>query len=274
MKACPHCGKELPEEMRFCPYCMHKLIPEQTVIGTPSHRRRWGFLWIGGAAMFAVIVALLVWAIGWLSHQPLSSFHSTESSSLTDGGTGGALRLPSSVDAATGVTSPSVTDSEGASSASSADSGTGTTTASSPSSTAVPSKTGEKATGTTTASPTSPASGSTTTPCAGGHDWEAITETVQHEEEGHYESVITGYRSVTKYKCAICYKKFASLDSYYTHFDEHIASSDSLVIVLRDRYETVTESEPIYEEQWVVDKEAYTEQRVVGRRCRVCDVTE
>ncbi len=273
MKACPHCGKELPEEMRFCPYCMHKLIPEQTVTGAPSHRRRWGFLWIGGAVVFAVFVALLVWAIGWLLHQPLSSFHSKESSSLTDDGTGGALRLPSSVDAATGVTSPSVMTSEGTSSTSTADSGTDTTTAPSSSSTTAPSKTGAKTTGTTTAAPPSPPTDSTT-PCADGHDWVDIIETTYHEEEGHYESVITGYRSVTKYKCAICYQLFDSLDSYYTHFDEHIASSDSLVIILRDQYETVTKSEPVYEDRWVVDKEAYTEQRVVGRRCRVCDVTE
>lgn len=36
MKPCPHCGKPLPEEMRFCPYCMHKLIEETAVAGVPS----------------------------------------------------------------------------------------------------------------------------------------------------------------------------------------------------------------------------------------------
>ena len=38
MKPCPHCGKELPQEMQFCPYCMEKLMPE-TVIGTAPDRK-------------------------------------------------------------------------------------------------------------------------------------------------------------------------------------------------------------------------------------------
>ena len=29
IKKCPHCGRELPIEANFCPYCMTKLIDEK-----------------------------------------------------------------------------------------------------------------------------------------------------------------------------------------------------------------------------------------------------
>ncbi len=124
----------------------------------------------------------------------------------------------------------------------------------------------------TTTKPTTkaPSANSNTSPCAAGHSWQNITQTIHHDEVGHYEQVVTGYNTVTKYKCAVCYQKFDSLSSYYTHFDEHIATSDNLVSIFRERYETPTEKQPIYGKKWVVDKPAYDEQRVIGRKCSVC----
>ena len=110
--------------------------------------------------------------------------------------------------------------------------------------------------------------------CAAGHTWQAITETVEHDEVGHYEQAVTGYHTVTTYKCAVCYHTFESLSAYYTHFEEHANSSDPLVGILRERYETSTRKEPIYGQKWVVDKKAYTEQVVVGYRCGVCGTTQ
>ena len=65
MKPCPNCGKELPEELNFCPYCMTKLIPEQKYIprqGINQKKRkklRWFFL-AGGAAIIGIAVILVM----------------------------------------------------------------------------------------------------------------------------------------------------------------------------------------------------------------------
>ena len=53
MKACPHCGEELPQEADFCPYCMEKLIEERnapTVAEKPAK------------AKFVLIIAICVFA--------------------------------------------------------------------------------------------------------------------------------------------------------------------------------------------------------------------
>ena len=327
MKACPHCGKLLPEEMRFCPYCMTKLITEQTVTDIPLHPRRRGLLWVGGAVALAVLCALLVWGVGRTADQPSTSSRPMvpHSSVSTDGG---AVSQAPSVDGTTAENAashaPAVTDASGntvgssfatdgaTGGTSSVNSGRGTTggrsssvstagaavpggptvtvrsTAKSTtktvanittkttnkSTTNAPTKGVTGATVTVTKAPTASSAVGSSDPCAAGHDWVSLTETVRHEEQGHYESIIVDYRSVTKYKCAVCYELFSSLDDYYTHFDEHIATSDNLVVIFRDRYETVSDYEPVYGRQWVVDREAYTEQRVVGRQCRVCGATE
>lgn len=132
-------------------------------------------------------------------------------------------------------------------------------------------------TGVTTTKAVTPKTTTKTTeadPCTTGHDWEEITESVQHEEVGHYEEVVTDYNTITKYKCAVCYAQYDSLNSYYTHFEGHLTSSGSSVAIFRDRYTTSQERQPIYENQWIVDEEAYTEERVVGHKCRVCGKTE
>ena len=124
----------------------------------------------------------------------------------------------------------------------------------------------------TQSKPTSPTTTSTQNqdPCAHGHDWEALYETVHYEEKGHYETVISGYNTVTTYKCAMCYEVFSSLDAYYSHFAQHEASSDSSASFLKERYETVTEQEPIYREEWVVDQVEETVEELIGYECRVC----
>lgn len=107
-------------------------------------------------------------------------------------------------------------------------------------------------------------------PCAHGHDWKALYDTVHYEEKGHYETVISGYNTVTSYKCAMCYEAFSSLNAYYSHFAQHEASSGSSASFFKERYETVTEQEPIYREEWVVDQEEETVEELIGYECRVC----
>lgn len=110
--------------------------------------------------------------------------------------------------------------------------------------------------------------------CAGGHTWEEITKDVEHDEVGHYEEVVIRYDSATIYKCAVCYEIFESLSEYYTHFEDHINGSHSSIKTFRELYETSTTNIPVYGEEWVVDKEAYTEHVFVGYRCSVCGATE
>ena len=118
--------------------------------------------------------------------------------------------------------------------------------------------------------PTSPTPTQNQDPCAHGHDWKALYKTVHYEEKGHYETVISGYNTVTTYKCAMCYEVFSSLNAYYTHFAQHEASSGSSAAIFKDRYETITQKEPIYREEWVVDQEEETVEELIGYECRIC----
>ena len=81
---------------------------------------------------------------------------------------------------------------------------------------------------------------------------------------------------VTKYKCPICYNKFASLDEYYNHFDNaHKPSySGDPITILRSQYTTVKDNEYYYEKEWVVDKEAYDEIVITGYVCGVCGASK
>lgn len=294
MKTCPHCGKELPGEMQFCPYCMQKLIAEQAVGGTPPPRRRSVWLWIiGGVVALTLLWVLLVWGLGRLSdRQPPTSEPLGDSADLFVDGDGlPNVPMGGTTDKAASTTTTPVTgttagegaspsaedDVDGTTTATTADKGGSTTTAAS-SGGALSKDTSSAATTTASSggalSKDTSSAATTAAPCANGHNWEEITQTVQHDEVGHYEKVVTGYNTVTIYKCAVCYDSFNSLDRYYTHFDEHLAASDALVAILRDRYTTSQEQQPIYDNQWVVDEEAYTETRVIGHKCRVCGKTK
>lgn len=114
-----------------------------------------------------------------------------------------------------------------------------------------------------------------TDPCANGHTWAPVTETVHHDEVGHYETV-EHQQSVTKYKCPVCYEKFASLDVYYAHFDSvHTPSySGDPIRALRNQYTTTNETETYTTNEWVVDKAAYDETVIVGYTCSVCGATQ
>lgn len=109
--------------------------------------------------------------------------------------------------------------------------------------------------------------------CSSGHTWVEQTETVHHEEEGHYEKVIVDYEEITTYICPQCDKEYKTYSSYSTHFDKHIAE-DINIKFLKDSYETKFDSKPIYEEEWVVDKQAYDDKVVVGYKCSLCGETK
>ena len=107
---------------------------------------------------------------------------------------------------------------------------------------------------------------------AAGHKWTNITQTVQHEEQGHYEDVAVA-KYIKKYKCYACSNKSNTLDEYYSHFDSVHGNSNHYLLV-RDRYEIVNDTVYEYETRWIIDKAAYTETVVTGRKCDVCEKEE
>ena len=239
MKPCPHCGKELPQEMQFCPYCMEKLMTETPVGEVPLRPGR-GWLWL--AFLIAVLLLLLCGLWLW---RPWQSPPDPERESIAT------------------VNSSSVTT-------------TTTAVAVHPSATQTTNLTQTEATATTHATTstigTDTTSRATTAVCAAGHDWQSVTQTVHVDEVGHYETKMVG-KQVTLFRCALCYEDFDVSEDYYAHFDaQH--NGDSLEIVFRDRYETFAEYREVEEQQWVVDTPAYDETITVGRRCRVCGKTE
>lgn len=103
-----------------------------------------------------------------------------------------------------------------------------------------------------------------TDPCANGHNWVAMTQTVHHNEQGHYERVETKSAS-NVFKCPMCNKKFESLNDYYTHFDSNYPD----LYWMRESY-TVEIVPAEYDNKYVVDKAAYDEVVTTGYKCSVC----
>lgn len=117
----------------------------------------------------------------------------------------------------------------------------------------------------------------TTTPCKNGHTWLSITETVHHDEVGHYEDVLTGYESVDKYHCAssdcddsLWFYSLDELANHYATVHGITVSRDQMISMCYTDHEL----EPIYEKQWVVDSEAYDETVITGYECSVCGKTK
>ena len=123
------------------------------------------------------------------------------------------------------------------------------------------------------------------------HDWVEQTKTVHHDETGHYEDVQSGTRTVvdeeawdepvyeTKAVCNACGYEADSTseinDHLDTHYDPELGYSDASYSTKRVQVDTIhhsakTHEEPVYEQEWVVDSEAWDEEVVTGYRCRTC----
>ena len=114
---------------------------------------------------------------------------------------------------------------------------------------------------------------------ATGHSWMEKVETVHHEEEGHYEEVLADTYKVTIYLCFFCgynQEGYPSLSDLRVHMEEHKNHADYEFVMGYDDYlsDSREEWEYVYEEQWIVDQEAYDEEVVIGRRCTVCGSEE
>lgn len=267
MKPCPHCGKELPQEIQFCPYCMEKLITETVIGDTPVRRRRRWWLWLIIALLLLLLLLCGLWLMWKWRHPPPQKKEDAASvgASVTTTAAASAASTASTRQTASDATATTTIVPTTTTSTRQVTNSTATTTMA----------TQSTASATHTASPsvsTSTSTISSAAPCAAGHNWEDITEMVHVEEKGHYETK-TVEKRLTLFRCALCYKEFDVLEDYYDHFDSQ-HDGDSLEVVFRDRYETFEEYREVEEQTWVVDTPAHDKTVTVGRRCRDCGKTE
>ena len=114
------------------------------------------------------------------------------------------------------------------------------------------------------------------------HTWKAIYKTVKHEEVGHWEEVEAGQLEHPIEEdhvfCGACNFDYtaAGVAPWTAHFpDGRLAyeySSDLCVMgTYHDKWVTVGYwYEPFYDDVWVVDRKAYTEQVVDHYECSEC----
>lgn len=276
---CPHCGKELPGEAKFCPYCMQRL-DEPVAVQLPREKKKPNIkaILISAAAVVAVISLALSTVFYFRNKVGVNKPESN-----TVGKTDSETNETSNSDVAHNYDSNLANgfingQNENAASSPDHSGGGSSVNGNAPVNTGstAPTESNSREPDTTkTGSENNTASTTANNPCAGGHTWVAVTETVHHDEVGHYETV-EHQRTVTKYKCPVCYNKFSSLDLYYAHFDsEHAPSySGDPIRALRNQYTTSNEIETYTTNEWVVDTAAYDETVVTGYKCSICGKTK
>lgn len=269
---CPHCGKELPGEAKFCPYCMQRLDePVAVKLPREKHKPNIKSILISAAAVVAVL-SLSLSAVFYFRNKG-GAYH--PESNIADEASTSDVTHNDDTSLANGFVngqnenSPSSPDNSGGGS-----SVNGNTPVNTGSTAATKNNSREPDT-TKTVSENNTAGTSANNPCANGHTWAPVTKIVHHDEVGHYEAV-EHQRTVTKYRCPVCSKNFTSLDLYYTHFDSaHAPSYDGDPIrALRNQYEPVSEIETYTTNEWVVDEAAYDETVVTGYKCSICGKTK
>lgn len=109
------------------------------------------------------------------------------------------------------------------------------------------------------------------------HNWQDVTITVHHEEAGHYEEVLVEYVKIVRYGCGYCSAEVDSFDALVRHFEKEHSNIDNYAWHLEhldDMCEIIEKMEPVYETQWIVDKPAYDETIVIGRKCKLCGMEQ
>ena len=119
------------------------------------------------------------------------------------------------------------------------------------------------------------------------HTWVDITEEVVHPEEGHWEEVVITSEQVkevpvyeTQYReiCNGCGKDITGTP--WIHIEEEMLKGNMACSGHHGEYKQVqtgTKKEVIpavTEKRWIVDKPAWTETKVVGRKCKDCGANE
>ena len=119
------------------------------------------------------------------------------------------------------------------------------------------------------------------------HTWVDVTEEIVHAEEGHWEEVVITPEQVkevpvyeTQYReiCNGCGKDITGTP--WIHIEEEMLKGNMACSGHHGEYKQVqtgTKKEVIQavnEKRWIVDKPAWTETKVVGRKCKECGANE
>lgn len=119
------------------------------------------------------------------------------------------------------------------------------------------------------------------------HKWVDITEEIHHPEEGHWEEVVITpeqvkevpvYESQPRAICNGCGKDITGFE--WDHLEEQMLAGNmecsGYTVIYKDvQVGTKKDVIPaVKEKKWIVDKPAWTETKVVGRKCIDCGENE
>lgn len=119
------------------------------------------------------------------------------------------------------------------------------------------------------------------------HTWEEVTTTVHHKEQGHYENVVVKeawtekkpkYETKERSICNGCGKDITG--NPWDHIEEQMLAGNTACGGYHSEWREVqvgteTINHPaVIERKWVVDKPAWVETVVTGRKCSVCGATK
>lgn len=118
------------------------------------------------------------------------------------------------------------------------------------------------------------------------HTWVDITEKVVHPEEGHWEEVVITPEQVKEVpvyerkNVSICNGCGADITNDLDHLEREMLKGNMKCSGYHGEWrevQTGTKKEVIpavTEKRWIVDKPAWTETKVVGRKCKECGANE
>lgn len=251
---CSYCGKDLPSEAKFCPYCMER-ISEPVTVELPKDKKSLNSKSIVIIIISLILILLLLVGTAIFIHYKntendnngtTEDINTVDTSGTEDTTDNNVLNSHSDKSTQEKTTDKKPDDKEENQT----------------------SNTNKESTGTTNNATTT--TNDAVTECE--HNWVAITEIVHHDEVGHYETV-EKQKKVTKYKCPVCYEKFTGLDEYYNHFDDtHKPTYDGDPIkAFRNQYITESGYEYYETKEWIIDQKAYDENVVIGYKCSICE---
>jgi len=118
------------------------------------------------------------------------------------------------------------------------------------------------------------------------HTWVDVTEEIVHAEEGHWEEVVITPEQVKEVpvyerrELAICNGCGADITNDLDHLEREMLKGNMACGGYHSEWrevQTGTKKEVIpavTEKKWIVDKPAWTETKVVGRKCKECGANE
>lgn len=103
----------------------------------------------------------------------------------------------------------------------------------------------------------------------GDHNWNPIYGTIEHPSMGEMRQVQVG-TSGDVYICNYCGAQFGSSSEFIDHKAGYAGSDNNHARATH----TIRDGGPVYENQWVVTQEAWTETIVTSYQCSICGATK